>query len=369
MVILDLKNNYFLLTGFDTLLDPVMRETIPKTCRCGSNSSCNCVHSKIGKLPTNGVVGLPLDFNFPALMYSASNGPMNQFQFQVLPHDLYKSEIYAFQPPKSPNGICIDKRIEPISPPISTSSPLNATENKNDKFPAKKFVCKECNKSFDYKHVLQNHCRTHTGEKPYNCNICGKKFTRDHHLKTHMRLHTGEKPFCCQYCKMRFVQVANLRRHIRVHTGERPYACDLCPCRFPDTNQLKAHVLTHTSDKPFTCDLCNGQYRRKHHLNKHKCPSKYTDDGVMDMDDCKSDDAGSNDSLNSVNNGYHQPIHIIRGIPEALNLSTYITTIPMQTEPEDLSVRKHRSANNNNSSSASSRSTSPLDEPSSPMNM
>ena len=58
----------------------------------------------------------------------------------------------------------------------------------------KVFTCKICNRSFGYKHVLQNHERTHTGEKPFECKVCHKRFTRDHHLKTHMRLHTGEKP-------------------------------------------------------------------------------------------------------------------------------------------------------------------------------
>lgn len=59
----------------------------------------------------------------------------------------------------------------------------------------KSFTCQTCNRSFGYKHVLQNHERTHTGEKPFACLECDKRFTRDHHLKTHMRLHTGEKPY------------------------------------------------------------------------------------------------------------------------------------------------------------------------------
>lgn len=71
----------------------------------------------------------------------------------------------------------------------------------------KVFSCSICHRTFGYKHVLQNHERTHTGEKPFECKQCGKRFTRDHHLKTHMRLHTGEKPYNCTHCDRQFVQV------------------------------------------------------------------------------------------------------------------------------------------------------------------
>ena len=136
----------------------------------------------------------------------------------------------------------------------------------------KVFTCKTCNRSFGYKHVLQNHERTHTGEKPFECKVCHKRFTRDHHLKTHMRLHTGEKPYSCTHCDRQFVQVANLRRHLRVHTGERPYKCEVCTSTFSDSNQLKAHILIHKGEKPFSCEKCGGKFRRRHHLMHHVCP-------------------------------------------------------------------------------------------------
>jgi len=125
----------------------------------------------------------------------------------------------------------------------------------------KKYPCGLCDKSFDYKHVLQNHNRTHTGEKPYQCPQCQKRFTRDHHLKTHIRLHTGEKPFGCAVCNKRFVQVANLRRHERVHSGERPFRCGHDDPEFPDQPEAK----------PFGCATCGARFRRKRHRNDHKC--------------------------------------------------------------------------------------------------
>ncbi|XP_067633440.1 protein krueppel [Eurosta solidaginis] len=172
----------------------------------------------------------------------------------------------------------------PISPPSSGSSPNSAhdghsrtdatnTSTSNTKDPSrdKSFTCKICSRSFGYKHVLQNHERTHTGEKPFECPECHKRFTRDHHLKTHMRLHTGEKPYHCSHCDRQFVQVANLRRHLRVHTGERPYTCEICDGKFSDSNQLKSHMLVHNGEKPFECPECHMKFRRRHHLLNHKC--------------------------------------------------------------------------------------------------
>lgn len=156
-----------------------------------------------------------------------------------------------------------------LDPYTSTTPTRKAAATRPDRV----FTCKICNRSFGYKHVLQNHERTHTGEKPFECKECHKRFTRDHHLKTHMRLHTGEKPYHCTHCDRQFVQVANLRRHLRVHTGERPYSCEICSSRFSDSNQLKAHMLIHKGEKPFECMRCFGRYRRRHHLMHHKCPT------------------------------------------------------------------------------------------------
>lgn len=107
----------------------------------------------------------------------------------------------------------------PISSPASHSGDSIEGLDKKEATKAKVFQCKICEKTFGYKHVLQNHEKTHTGEKSHVCTVCNKRFRRDHHLKVHQRLHTGVRPYSCTFpsCDRQFVQVANLRRHLKTH--------------------------------------------------------------------------------------------------------------------------------------------------------
>lgn len=288
-------------------------------------------------------------------------------------------------------------RISPVSPPET------AKDGKD-----KVFTCGVCQRSFGYKHVLQNHERTHTGEKPFQCRECQKRFTRDHHLKTHMRLHTGEKPYKCKYCERKFVQVANLRRHLRVHTGERPYACEVCSSRFSDSNQLKAHMLIHNDEKPFRCSTCQMRFRRRHHLQQHKCgngaaqmespPTEAESPPSLNSDEVDSEEyvdvdadgeqAPGEEPEGGIARKYiaemHQPIsrlatHHLRINPE-LNGPVYpaatmtlnpspVAVLPVQTEPEDLSMNKsssrrsHSGGSNNSSLNADvSNETNPEED-------
>ncbi|EDS43257.1 zinc finger protein [Culex quinquefasciatus] len=269
----------------------------------------------------------------------------------------------------------------PISPPTSGSSPQSngsvemaqtiSTSSQRDPSRDKVFTCKICNRSFGYKHVLQNHERTHTGEKPFECPECHKRFTRDHHLKTHMRLHTGEKPYSCTHCDRQFVQVANLRRHLRVHTGEKPYECDMCDLKFSDSNQLKAHTLSHQGQRPFRCERCNSTYRKRHHFLHHKCgkaspptpaisPSTSMCDqrsGCSEMSDL-SMDLKSPTMLHQKYPGltlpldfspsepttlHHQSAMDLRSIRTPQQITHIKSELPEQTEPEDLSMHSPRS--------------------------
>lgn len=63
----------------------------------------------------------------------------------------------------------------PLTSPTSSVSPPSSTDTPKDSSRDRPFTCEVCNRSFGYKHVLQNHERTHTGEKPFECQECHKR--------------------------------------------------------------------------------------------------------------------------------------------------------------------------------------------------
>lgn len=85
----------------------------------------------------------------------------------------------------------------------------------------RRFACKICSKRFQYLSRLQEHLRTHTGDRPYICKVCRKTFSFSSNLRTHERIHTGERPFVCKICSRSFSDSSNLRSHERTHFNKR----------------------------------------------------------------------------------------------------------------------------------------------------
>ncbi|XP_040571355.1 uncharacterized protein [Lepeophtheirus salmonis] len=275
---------------------------------------------------------------------------------------------------KSPSAVPL-KRPASSSSSSSSSLPRKISGAGDSGGREKVFTCKICERSFGYKHVLQNHERTHTGEKPFACKVCSKRFTRDHHLKTHMRLHTGEKPYSCTHCDRQFVQVANLRRHLRVHTGEKPYKCEICSHCFSDSNQLKAHLLNHSQSGLVSeathprgsnnnnnnsngstlheCNKCGSKFKKKQQLTHHSCSSlgvhPIEEEIYPEEEDLRSESFETSPSLIGTSEIHHQAsdLAFLKSVrtrkskdPKRINTVMMMMQEP-QTEPEDLSSKKN----------------------------
>ncbi|KAK2174233.1 hypothetical protein NP493_817g02044 [Ridgeia piscesae] len=80
----------------------------------------------------------------------------------------------------------------------------------------KPLVCKFCSYRTHYTTNLNNHLRTHTGEKPFACRFCGRSFAARSNLKSHESIHTGFRRRVCPYphCQYNSNRVDAIKAHV-----------------------------------------------------------------------------------------------------------------------------------------------------------
>lgn len=152
--------------------------------------------------------------------------------------------------------------------------------------------CRLCEKQFGTKYSLRNHCRTHSGQRPFACQRCAARFALKSNLAMHVRYvhendrrfqcsecgrgfkrrrllwqhemwHSGRRPVQCPQCPAQMVYPQQLRQHLKSHSGQRPHACSVCSSTFARADNLRAHLFTHSSSKPFQCRQCGAGFMRK----------------------------------------------------------------------------------------------------------
>ena len=92
--------------------------------------------------------------------------------------------------------------------------------------------------------------------QPYRCADCTKAFPTKQHLDDHRRTHTGERAYPCTWpgCPQAFALQSNLTRHLLVHTGDKPYKCTAdtakCTKAYASKHALLDHVAAWHNGEP-----------------------------------------------------------------------------------------------------------------------
>ncbi|KAJ1963279.1 hypothetical protein GGI12_002151 [Dipsacomyces acuminosporus] len=145
---------------------------------------------------------------------------------------------------------------------------------------AKNYICAVCSRAFTRPCRLEEHERSHTGERPFKCMFpgCDKSYMRDTHLAVHARSHNQElktKHRCTfEGCSRGFATSQKLKRHLKCHEVPRPFRCtfDGCSEAFDKKHKLHLHVCGHTGENPYKCDAdgCQASFKYPSQLKRHK---------------------------------------------------------------------------------------------------
>ncbi|KAF8160859.1 hypothetical protein B0H34DRAFT_765950 [Crassisporium funariophilum] len=138
-----------------------------------------------------------------------------------------------------------------------------------------------CEKAYIKPSRLEEHERSHTGQRPFVCDNCNKSYLRETHLHAHARSHQPEamRPFKCERvdCEKRFWTSQHLKVHHSWHDGIKPYKCTKTGCNdaFAKHHQLRAHICAAHAPpgtKPFICEQvgCTKSFDTNQHLKTHQ---------------------------------------------------------------------------------------------------
>ncbi|KAF9484507.1 hypothetical protein BDN70DRAFT_872537 [Pholiota conissans] len=127
--------------------------------------------------------------------------------------------------------------------------------------------------------IIINGALVEDTKKRYCCTYdgCGKAYTKPSRLEEHERSHTGQRPFVCETCGNSYLREAHLHAHSRCHLPEssRPFECDRESCgkRFWTSQHLTTHIMWHDGAKPYTCSegQCRQSFSKHHLLRGHIC--------------------------------------------------------------------------------------------------
>ncbi|PVU93770.1 hypothetical protein BB559_003170 [Furculomyces boomerangus] len=180
---------------------------------------------------------------------------------------------------KTPSGVSNIDENKPIQ--TKTSEGLNSSNrNKSSSsLSGRQYKCSFCEKIYKKPSKLEEHERSHTGERPFKCIFpdCGKAYMKQSHLAVHSRTHDEglKKKYKCSYenCDAGFSTNQHLKRHLASHSEEKPYRCTFegCKLSFKKHKSLQMHTSRHLNEKFYKCTFenCTKSFNTPSKLREH----------------------------------------------------------------------------------------------------
>ncbi|KAJ2314767.1 Strongly-conserved Zn-finger binding protein (TFIIIA) [Coemansia sp. RSA 2611] len=164
-------------------------------------------------------------------------------------------------------------RLAELPVPVQPSSPQPPSRASTPR--PKPYICDECGKAYPQPAKLEEHQRSHTGDRPFKCQFpgCDKSYMRNGHLAVHAKTHSGEKSYQCAHpgCDKAFNCSSRLKRHAAVHADDKPFKCTFSGCvrQFAKRSQLHVHECSHTGANPHQCTECPQSFKYPSQLRRH----------------------------------------------------------------------------------------------------
>uniref|UniRef100_A0AAY4AWZ1 C2H2-type domain-containing protein n=1 Tax=Denticeps clupeoides TaxID=299321 RepID=A0AAY4AWZ1_9TELE len=157
-------------------------------------------------------------------------------------------------------------------------------EGKN-KEKVQKLICNFCDKVFSKNFDLQQHIRSHTGEKPFQCIVCGRAFAQKSNVKKHMQTHKVWPSGLCSTVSQLPITFKVLplckngnQEHLQEQGQEVPLSKAPSPHTAPRTSQNKSKQVP-LNDSSYQCQFCsnkfNSYFQLKSHMTQHKNEQVY----------------------------------------------------------------------------------------------